>query len=104
MSKKILSGNGWSFEPSGGAAAAETVSLSDAEQKAKLKLEKRNKGEECTVVSGFVLSAADRKTLCTTLKKTCGSGGSDTDAGIEIQGDHRDKIRALLTEKGWTVR
>ncbi len=104
MAKKMLSGNGWSFEPAGGGAAKELESLPPAMQKVKIALEKRSRGKETTVVSGFVLSAADRKALCTALKKACGSGGSDTDAGLEIQGDHRDGIRAFLAAKGWRVR
>lgn len=104
MAKKLLSGNGWSFEPSGGDEKREVASLPDADQKAAIKLEKRAKGKETTVVSGFTLSAADRKELSKALKKACGSGGSDTAAGIEIQGDHRDKIRLFLTAKGWRIR
>ncbi len=104
MAKKLLSGNGWSFEPAGGGGAAAIVSLPDGEQRAKLRLEKRAGGRETTVVSGFVLSPGDRKALCSLLKKTCGGGGSATEAGIEVQGDHRDRIRALLAAKGWRVQ
>ncbi len=104
MPRKMLSGNGWSFEPAAGTGEKEPVSLPDTQQKAKIKLEKRAKGKEVTLVSGFVLSTADRKTLCTALKKTCGSGGSDTEAGMEIQGDHRDKIHAFLAAKGWKLQ
>ncbi len=98
MAKKMLSGNGWSFEPAAGAGEKDAVSLPDARQKARLKLEKRNKGREVTLVAGFTLSAADQKALTTDLKKACGSGGSATDAGIEIQGDHRDKISKQSAE------
>ena len=104
MAKKLMSGNGWSFEPAGSGGGEDVVSLPDAGQKAKLKLEKRAKGKEVTVVSGFVLSSADAKALCTALKKACGGGGSATEAGIEIQGDHRDKIRAFLAAKGWKIQ
>ncbi len=104
MAKKMLSGNGWSFEPAVRAEEKEAASLPDTEQRAAVKLEKRAKGKEVTIVSGFVLSPADRKTLCTALKKACGGGGSEAGAAIEIQGDHRDKIRAFLTAKGWKVR
>lgn len=104
MAKKLLSGDGWSFEPAGGGAERDVLSLPDGSQKASVKLEKRAKGKETTVVSGFVLSAADRKELAKALKKACGSGGSDTEAGIEVQGDHRDKVRAYLTAKGWRVK
>ncbi|MCD8140522.1 MAG: translation initiation factor [Planctomycetaceae bacterium] len=103
-SNKILSGNGWSFEPAGRAEAAETPSVPDAEQKATVKLEKRAKGKAVTVVTGFVLTAADRKALAQTLRKRCGSGGADSPAGIEVQGDHRDAVRAFLAAKGWKVK
>ena len=104
MAKKLLSGNGWSVEPAGAAGGEEAASLPDAEQKAKLRLEKRAKGKETTLISGFILSQADQKALCTALKKACGSGGSPTESGIEIQGDHRDKVRDFLAAKGWSVR
>lgn len=104
MAKKILSGNGWSFEPAGSAKPEETVSLPDDKQKAAVKLEKRNKGKEVTMVTGFTLSDADRKALAQTLRKACGAGGADSPAGIEVQGDHRDKVRGFLTAKGWRVK
>ncbi len=103
-SNKILSGNGWSFEPAGRAETAETPSLPDAEQKATIKLEKRPKGKEVTTVSGFVLASADRKALAQALRKACGTGGADSPAGVEVQGDHRDKVRAYLVAKGWRVK
>lgn len=104
MAKKMLSGNGWSFEPAGSAGRDEIVSLPDERQKAKITLEKRAKGKETTVVSGFVLADADRKALAATLRKACGAGGGDAAGTIEVQGDHRDKVKALLAGKGWTVK
>ena len=104
MAKKLLAGNGWSFEPAGGGKEEETVSLPDDRQKATVTLEKRAKGKEVTLVAGFVLSSADRKALAQTLRKACGAGGADSDSGIEIQGDHRDKVKARLAAKGWKVK
>lgn len=102
--KKLLSGNGWSFEPAGAAPEAEAVSLPPERQKARVALEKRAKGKEVTLVTGFVLSASDRKALSARLKKACGSGGSESGAGIEVQGDHRETVRSILAGMGWTVR
>lgn len=104
-SKKILSGNGWSFEPAGGGAApAERASLPPEKQRARVAVEKRPKGKIVTVVSGFVLSDADQKALAASLKKRCGSGGSAAGGTIEVQGDHRDAVMAELTRLGWTVK
>ncbi len=103
MAKKLTSGNGWSFEPAGSGPQPETVSLPDAKQKAAVKLEKRAKGKEVTVVNGFVLSPADRKALAAELRKACGAGGADSEAAIEVQGDHREKVKAVLTARQWKV-
>lgn len=104
MAKKLVSGNGWSFEPASRASAEQTVSLPDDRQKAAVKLEKRAKGKEATVVSGFVLSDPDRKALAAALRKACGAGGSESPGAVEVQGDHREKVRAILTAKGWRVK
>ena len=34
----------------------------------------------------------------------CGSGGTAGDDRVEIQGDHRERIRPLLADKGWIVK
>ena len=102
--KKLLSGNGWSFEPADAQAGGEQVeSLPDSRQKVRISLEKRAKGKEVTVVSGFVLAPDDRKRLAAKLKKACGSGGTDSDDAMEIQGDRRDTIGKFLLDMGWKV-
>lgn len=100
-SKKLLSGEGWSFEPADTAPAPEAVSLPPEKQKARVRLEKRPKGKVATVVSGFVLTPADRKALAARLKKACGAGGSDSDTAIEVQGDHCAAVRTALEQLGW---
>lgn len=102
--KKLLSGNGWSFEPAAAKQAPEPASLPDASQKARIRLEKRAKGKEVTLISGFVLCDRDRKDLAAALKKTCGAGGADSAEAIEIQGDHREAAARFLTVKGWKVK
>jgi translation initiation factor 1 len=44
------------------------------------------------------------KKLCQELKKVCGTGGTFKDDCIEIQGDHRDKIKAYLEKQGFKVK
>jgi translation initiation factor 1 len=62
------------------------------------------KGKGVTVISGLGLAAAGLEALATELKKRCGSGGTVDADRIEIQGDHRDRLVAELTARGWTVR
>ena len=44
------------------------------------------------------------KELAGELKRVCGSGGKAGETHIEIQGDHRDKLREVLRGKGWVVK
>ncbi len=104
MAKKLTAGNGWSFEPAGASQAEPVQSLPDDKQSVTVKLEKRAKGKVVTAVSKFVLSDADRKAVAAALRKHCGTGGSDQEGCIEVQGDHVEKVRAFLEKKGWRVK
>jgi translation initiation factor 1 len=65
---------------------------------------KGRKGKGVTTVSGLELSDAEIKKLCSTLKKTCGTGGAVKNGIIEIQGDNRDKIKVALEGFGHVVK
>ncbi len=65
---------------------------------------KGRKGAGVTVVTGVPLNDADLKDLAGELKRACGSGGTVRDRVIEIQGEHRDRLIALLQGRGWTVK
>jgi translation initiation factor 1 len=72
---------------------------------AKLRMEKQGRGGKIvTVVYGLPRNEAFLKELASELKRACGTGGSVTDDGVEIQGDLRERIRALLEKKGYTVK
>ncbi|MCE8021724.1 translation initiation factor Sui1 [Halomonas sp. MCCC 1A11036] len=63
------------------------------------------KGKGVTTISGLPLSKAELRTLAKSLKKRCGTGGSVSDDGvIEIQGDHREPLKAELERQGYTVK
>jgi translation initiation factor 1 len=65
---------------------------------------KGRNGKGVTTVSGLNLTDIEFKTLCTSLKKQCGTGGSVKDGIIEIQGDNRDKIKVALEKLGHNVK
>lgn len=67
------------------------------------KYEKRN-GKPITVIEGYTGADSDFKILAKELKIQLGVGGAVKNDTILIQGDYRDKIMALLKEKGFKVK
>ncbi len=61
-------------------------------------------GKAVTLVRNLVLSAEEMKSLAKRLKQECGTGGTVKDGVIEIQGEHREKIAALLSKLGYKVK
>lgn len=59
-------------------------------------------GKTVTVVSGFVgIGLPEKESLAKQMRNACGCGGTVKDGNIEIQGDQRDKIAAILAEAGF---
>jgi translation initiation factor 1 len=72
---------------------------------AKLRLEKAGRGgKSVTVVYDLPRNAAFLKELSQELKRACGVGGAVRDGGVELQGDLRDRLRDLLTRRGFGVK
>ena len=61
-------------------------------------------GKAVTVISGVPLEDNAFKELAKALKQRCGCGGSVKDGTIEIQGDHRDLLKAELENRGYKVK
>ncbi|MBN2714126.1 MAG: translation initiation factor [Planctomycetes bacterium] len=100
-----MSGEGWSFEPaSDGQDNNKHETLSPSAHKITVNLEKRNKGKVVTVIGNLALDSAEIKDLAKKLKAACGSGGSSGDNHIEIQGDHVEKTRSWLRDRGWGLK
>lgn len=72
---------------------------------AKIRMEKAGRGgKTVTVVYGLPRNAEFLKTLTQELKRTCGTGGTATEDGVELQGELRDRVRDFLRKKGYTVK
>lgn len=67
------------------------------------KYEKR-KGKPVTLLEGYTGATEDFKKLAKELKTKLSVGGTFKDDTIIIQGDYRDRIMALLKEKGFNVK
>lgn len=62
------------------------------------------KGKTVTTLSGVPTNIVSVDALAQELKRHCGTGGSVKDGIIIIQGDHREKIKALLEKRGFAVK
>jgi len=72
---------------------------------AKLRLEKQGRGGKAvTVVYDLPNNETFLKELSQELKRACGTGGSVAENTVELQGDLRDRVRELLTKKGYLVK
>jgi translation initiation factor 1 len=61
-------------------------------------------GKGVTLVKGLALDDAALVTLGKQLKTACGSGGTVKDGVIEVQGDHCERVMALLQALGHKVK
>lgn len=69
------------------------------------KFEKKGRnGKPVTLVEGFEGSEDDLRGISKKIKTKLGSGGSEKDGVIIIQGDNRDKIMAILKEMGYKTK
>jgi translation initiation factor 1 len=58
-------------------------------------------GKGVTVVRGLGLAEAELAALGKKLKAACGVGGTAKEGVVELQGDHRDRVIALLGAQGF---
>ncbi|MEM0026658.1 MAG: stress response translation initiation inhibitor YciH [Ignisphaera sp.] len=65
----------------------------------KIKLEHRKMGKVVTVVEGIDEKAFDLKKLASYLKTKLAAGGTIKNGRIEIQGDHRSRLKKILIEE-----
>jgi len=77
--------------------------LAREQQKIIISVDKRRYGKMMTIVDGINSHELDIDSLITKLKKKCASGGTIKDGRIELQGDHRSKVKETLDEMGFIV-
>ncbi len=102
---RICSGCGW---PETECTCSSTIGRDEAVPArivARLRMEKKGRGgKTVTLVYGLPRNAAFLKELTQELKRACGTGGATVEDGVELQGDLRDRVRAYLQKKGYSVK
>ena len=69
-------------------------------QRIKMKTDKKRYGKIVTVISGFE-RGIDIKKITKDLKNGLACGGTYKGDSIELQGDHRKKVKKILVELGF---
>ena len=81
------------------------IDLAPRQQTAYVKRDRKGRGgKTVTVIYGLQHTPATFKELLTTLKATCGAGGTLKEGELEIQGDQREKVAEKLKELGYKVK
>ena len=73
------------------------------QQQIRIYTDTRRYGKVVTVVEGFNSTDIDLVELARKLKNKCAAGGTSKDGRIELQGEHKKKVKETLTEMGFTV-
>jgi|TARA_B100001971_G_C18228738_1_gene562452 translation initiation factor 1 len=71
-------------------------------QKIRVFTTKRKFGKLMTVVEGIDGKSIDLKELVKTLKTQCACGGTLKDKRIELQGDQKKRVKAMLLRIGFS--
>lgn len=72
---------------------------------AKLRLETKGRGGKAvTVVYDLPFEPALLEELARDLKRALGTGGSVVEGTVELQGDRRERLREILTTRGYRVK
>ncbi len=68
--------------------------------KVKVRLEKRSYGKWVTIVEG-IEEKANPKEVSKKLKSKLAAGGTYKEGRIELQGNHKDRVKKLLMDMGF---
>jgi translation initiation factor 1 len=73
------------------------------QQEIRITTAKRRYGKIVTIVEGINASDINIDDLARQLKTKCAAGGTVKDGKIELQGDHKKKVEAVLQELGFPI-
>ena len=80
--------------------AIEWEDLAKGSQRIKISTDKKRYGKIVTIVSGFDKNI-DLKKISKALKNELACGGTYKEDSIELQGNHKEKVKPLLVKNGF---
>jgi len=75
--------------------------IAKSEQQIKVTLESRRYGKKITLVGGFD-KHVDVKSIAKSLKEKLACGGTVKNGVIELQGDHKKRVKPILVQLGFS--
>ncbi|RLE51359.1 MAG: stress response translation initiation inhibitor YciH [Candidatus Methanomethylicota archaeon] len=76
-------------------------SIAREQQRIKVKVEKRKWGREVTIIDGIMDKDVDLYEIAAVLKSKLACGGTAKNGRIELQGNHKARVKELLVELGF---
>ena len=73
------------------------------QQRISVKVSKRRYSKEVTVIDGLDPCEIDLEDLSKYLKSRLACGGTVKDNSIELQGNHSERVKELLINRGYSV-
>jgi len=67
----------------------------------RIKVEKRKWGREVTIIEGLNDPSIDLKEMAAKLKSKLACGGTAKNGRIELQGNHKERVKKLLVKMGF---
>ncbi|RLE88626.1 MAG: stress response translation initiation inhibitor YciH [Thermoprotei archaeon] len=67
----------------------------------RVRLEKRRRNKDVTIIEGIDAKSINLRRIATELKSKLACGGTVKNNRIELQGDHRERVKKLLVELGF---
>jgi translation initiation factor 1 len=77
--------------------------IAKEQQQIRITTDTRRYGKVVTVVEGIDSGDIDMEELARKLKTKCAAGGTYKEGKIELQGDHKKKVKEALEELGFSV-
>ena len=71
------------------------------QQTVRISVDSRRYGKMVTVIDGLDENDIDINDLAKQLKNKCAAGGTAKDGRIELQGDHKKKVKIVLEDMGF---